>query len=678
MPGLFSRLKTWSALENLTDEELNAEVNNIIQNFVPQMMDDYSANVSQMQTQTTPGSVGSESLAVSLAEEIERIRYMLALITGKTYWYQAPDRSLAASGARLGFYLPFDGGATQEARNNSIIRGAICNALSQTSEDFVAGDISSSQAKFGNYSYTMGAANVLAVAGDVPIKNIGTLSTHFYNIGASEHIAYNPLLGIELYTDSFGKLNAKITKKTTTSETAKATSEIAGSSSVTGVASWKHVLLKYVINSLNGSGADQLALKLNGSNEGTQLTAQTIGINGGNGGAWFFGSKRNDPTWGHASEMKVVPSAEATNPWTKTGVGSTTIGSDGILTIAAAASEAALFSKTNPTGAEAIDLANTTIEFKFKINSLYNTNTANPAFTVYVRDDSMNRSLNVDFKLNAVTLQSAGGATSKPFPIDASNWHVYRIVISGSPSPTATLYVDGVKYGSLSLADADSTANDLIAFGDDSTSSNCYSTVEVEFFRYTGAAATVPIAAGTSGSLDDIAMIMAVTDSATDTSLSSSKASTVLGHDKEEHKFYQYQPMHDTTVTAKAVAAGAIGDFSDTLYAVSDGRTPISVSWSVSGSFAAGTRNYLNAHLSVGEPNGSSDPSSSMGYGYAGKYKDADRVYVIESIGVMQATGIYPAGVVKIVGRLENDGSSGGTHSSAADNAISLSYGGAA
>ena len=58
-------------------------------------MDDYSADAAAMRVTTDPYPASSESLATSLQGELERIRYLIAQITGKTYWYQDPDGTFA-------------------------------------------------------------------------------------------------------------------------------------------------------------------------------------------------------------------------------------------------------------------------------------------------------------------------------------------------------------------------------------------------------------------------------------------------------------------------------------------------------------------------------------------------------------------------------------------------------
>lgn len=92
----------------LTNTDLNAEINNILDNLGPAGIDDYSTNAAQMKLQTSPGSLGSESLATSLAGEIERLRYVIQRIIGSdvTYWYQTPGASLSDLIGAVGSGLP--------------------------------------------------------------------------------------------------------------------------------------------------------------------------------------------------------------------------------------------------------------------------------------------------------------------------------------------------------------------------------------------------------------------------------------------------------------------------------------------------------------------------------------------------------------------------------------------
>lgn len=94
MPGLYSHTTRANGL-TLTAAIYNADHENHITNAVPAMHDDYSTNAAEMQTTTDPGEVGSESLATTLAGELERLRYAILDIKQKldgsiAQWYQTP------------------------------------------------------------------------------------------------------------------------------------------------------------------------------------------------------------------------------------------------------------------------------------------------------------------------------------------------------------------------------------------------------------------------------------------------------------------------------------------------------------------------------------------------------------------------------------------------------------
>ncbi len=104
----FSRVKSWSAGETLTSSDLNSEFNNILNNLTPTGIDDESATTTAMQATADPYPGGVASLATSLQGEIHRIRYLIAQITGKTYWYEDPVVSLA-NVAPAGSLMPYAG-----------------------------------------------------------------------------------------------------------------------------------------------------------------------------------------------------------------------------------------------------------------------------------------------------------------------------------------------------------------------------------------------------------------------------------------------------------------------------------------------------------------------------------------------------------------------------------------
>ena len=101
MGATFSRVKTWSEGETLTASQLNAEFNNILNNLDPTGIDDESANDAAAQATSDPYSGSSLTKAISLEEEIQQLRYLIAQITGETYWYIDPDNDIATIHAAL-------------------------------------------------------------------------------------------------------------------------------------------------------------------------------------------------------------------------------------------------------------------------------------------------------------------------------------------------------------------------------------------------------------------------------------------------------------------------------------------------------------------------------------------------------------------------------------------------
>lgn len=88
MPGLYTHI-TRASGTILTATIYNSDHQNHIDNHIPTMIDDYSVNLAQMQTQVDPGELGTENLATDLAGEIARFRFALKELKGTTYWYQS-------------------------------------------------------------------------------------------------------------------------------------------------------------------------------------------------------------------------------------------------------------------------------------------------------------------------------------------------------------------------------------------------------------------------------------------------------------------------------------------------------------------------------------------------------------------------------------------------------------
>lgn len=82
----------------LTAAIYNADHQNHVDNGIPSQLDDYSINTTQMQTNTDPGEVGTESLPTSLAGELERLRFAIKEMKGTSQWYETASSSLTSIG----------------------------------------------------------------------------------------------------------------------------------------------------------------------------------------------------------------------------------------------------------------------------------------------------------------------------------------------------------------------------------------------------------------------------------------------------------------------------------------------------------------------------------------------------------------------------------------------------
>lgn len=515
MPGLYSRVNIEADGNILTAANYNAEHDNHITYATPQYHDDYSANASQMQATADPGEVGTESLATSLSGELERLRFAIKEIKGTSQWYPSPTTNLAAlsdPSAGSSLALEFEGrlggaSSTTDVLSKFVNQGGIINALSLSAADVAAGHFDSTNKKFGSYSYALGAGRVLAINGKSgnPIK--GSISAWYRNLSAGDYIAYNPLLGIELLLDSGGgRQTFKITQKTAATESTKTTTTVQGSIARSADTAFNHVSAKFKLNGEGGVGTDLLEMERNGVDEGTQLTAQTTLVSDSDGGFWFFGAKRTDPTWDHFYAANGLPTAHS-SAWTSNGTPNGAV-SNGILNIATTAANAGNYSKTSAT-LTGVNTSNMTFEIKCAVTIgagvLSNAALTMPTapFEIHVRDDSENRSFYITWYKDGINFGDAANTASVEIPMNVSQMHIYRVTASGSPNPTLTLYIDGIKVHSFTSSTADATANDTVVFGDTSTTSGYNVNANIEYVAF-GGAATAPVSGSSTGNIDSV------------------------------------------------------------------------------------------------------------------------------------------------------------------------------
>ena len=79
----------------------NADHQNHIDNMIPSVIDDQSSNDAAMQATTDPYPAAAISKPTNLQGELERLRYVLAQITGEAQWYIDPDVTLATLNNQL-------------------------------------------------------------------------------------------------------------------------------------------------------------------------------------------------------------------------------------------------------------------------------------------------------------------------------------------------------------------------------------------------------------------------------------------------------------------------------------------------------------------------------------------------------------------------------------------------
>lgn len=102
MPGTISQYQVVIAGQLITASLWNGMELNIINNgLIPAGIDDYSANDTEMQTMTDPYPASATSRPTSLQGEMERLRYQLDQLIGKTYWYEDPDVDIATFKTRF-------------------------------------------------------------------------------------------------------------------------------------------------------------------------------------------------------------------------------------------------------------------------------------------------------------------------------------------------------------------------------------------------------------------------------------------------------------------------------------------------------------------------------------------------------------------------------------------------
>ena len=114
--------KTWALNEILTSADLNSALTRTVNANSAACATGDSSSVGAMQATQNPYPGGSESLATNVTGELERLRFQLQAVVGKSFWYQPVDISLATGtpkhwGATYAQYTQIADPATPPAQN---------------------------------------------------------------------------------------------------------------------------------------------------------------------------------------------------------------------------------------------------------------------------------------------------------------------------------------------------------------------------------------------------------------------------------------------------------------------------------------------------------------------------------------------------------------------------------
>lgn len=698
--GLFSRVKTWLQNETLTRDGFVAELDWIISNLKPSMIDDYSASLAEYRTQTAPGGVGTESFSTNMAGDWARLRYVIARITGKTYWYQAPDGDLTTrSQGLVSWYLPFDDGQSslEYALSDTVNRGAIINVENFAAQSLNTADFTNvtGETKFpglfnSGYAFTMGAGNFLAYPAKHDKLTNFTIAAHIRDGFPNDYVAFNPVNGTSLHFDGSGKLKLTFRKSTATaSETSKDSVTVTSTAPRTGILEYHHVAASFVLNSSNGSVKDSATLFYDGVSEGTALENTTLTGNLSHGSHWFVGCKPQDPAWDRFSSMKVEPHSEANvvNPFSKRASGGTSNVSNGILTMTNTAS-------TNYVHYDAdiaVNFAAMTIETKMRVSKETRATVLHgqsPA-AIFLRNNTDNRSLGIWFYPGRIVLAdslaengcmstaTAGSmATSKTAAATISNtkviqhnfteWSVVRFVFTGSAAQsTCHVFINGISMGKIRIGRDDTTASNYFGFGMGLGSG--VGVFEMEWFAHVNGTSSVPIVADTQGQLDDVVCTRGTISTTNIASLSTTIVPSVIGDQGKNgitlhNPYFQWNAMsgrdsiaafNNTNDAATEQDILQFWPFIDATYAPthinsedgrlyfpSDGRTRITFNAQV-GASTNGAASFLGTGLFV-NGQGWLDTNAAGGIGRKMRavFNDAATAAIMESSGYQQAAAL--------------------------------------
>lgn len=604
--ALFSRVKVWTTKEILTYSDLNAEFDNIINNMAAVTTVGYSSSVSQMRSQTNPGGVGSESLAASVSGELERIRFAIARIVGKTYWYEAPVKSLNLTSATNRHQFspnipPVVGVNPSTAAENGV--SSCVEAGIYDSANFID-DMwrSTTNKKFSEYSLQSDPITLSPILG-LPMPryfwldsgrlnpNSNTFSFWFRNFAPNETLFSNPVLGLRVYLNTNGYIQADLTTQAVTASDVKVVKSVTGATSYSGASAFNHILVRY---SAAGVSGDILEVFINGTSIGS--VAGPFAVCTGMRAEKFFLMAKDSRTELRSFNNYYTPENGAQlYPWTLTQTGGSHSVSNGILTLNTTSTTTRYFTQANT----AIDTAanGVWVEFKLKLAGISSKTTPlltttqgsiQGLFDFFFRSVTGTTGTHCSVFPDRIVVTSSSGINSATanntidFAHDFSDW---TIVTVHHTTTQKNLYINRVLVGRVDNTQADATATSTVGFGKMNVDSPG-GTVYIESYRYgTGSPTLLP----NNGNIEQISDFVAfpglITDTATIASLQTASPLSLFGAEPptritEEQGYRILSGATSPATIAPGTNTSLLGS-QTYLIAISDGKNPITIDASI-------------------------------------------------------------------------------------------------
>lgn len=666
MPGYFSRIKNWVAKEVLSYSDLNAEFNNIISNCQANKLGGYSVDVPQMQSQVNPGGVGSESRADTIAQELERLRYVIARVTGKTYWYEAPTRSLQTLYANANNYIipsePSAAGATYEEVISDFVSAGFIDQNNFLNSTFCSPSTKMSDTKWSLCNHSVFPSFFWQVPnGD--LGKVHTISLWFKNFSPLNTIYFNLLAGTELYLNSSGYLELNQTFKQSTVNGTKLSSKITGTTNLALNSEFQNVIIRFDYT----TGVSKVELLHNGTLVGTiSQPLRTVNTPSSKNWPIIMGQR------GSVSITEVLTNPNTDLPssygWTPTGTAGSTSG--GILTLSPGGAAQSYYSKSV---FSSIPSNGAFIETKYRLRNISNTlidPTNGAPFEMYLRIDSVNVGFHVQINGNTIQfVSSAGGIASYSSNLlsvehNSTDWTILTLKVTLA---TTYVYINGRLIGSFATPTSDTTAGDTLSFGKLVASPSSYADIDIEYLQcgnaFTGTDIIVPNVGFTQLVSDFCHVRSFIQDSTTINSLQNNSPFSIFGN-RSDIRSYEYN--RSNYYTGSALAANSTANIGEVGSFISDGKTPskflfkilVGQSAATAGTYSFGAYLEINCASVYGTNGGQQFISNPAGGGALGLYESMSQVIPATNVPNLMFplridfAQVLPAGIYKVSARV--------------------------